>query len=55
MHRRVKDVYNEAYCDAKDKGLSDDSARWHADVAMQQQMEMEVEAAEFNKEQSDGR
>ena len=56
MHRKsVKDVYNEAFYDAKDKGLSDDSARWHADIAMQHQMEMEIEAAEFNREQEDGR
>ena len=55
MHRRtVKDVYNEAYYTAKDRGLSDDSARWHADIAMQQQMEMEMEAADARRDEEAG-
>lgn len=56
MHRKsVKDVYEETYCGALGDGLSQDAARWHAEIAMQQQMEMEVEAVEFNREQEDGR
>ena len=56
MHRRtVKDVYAETYYDALDRGLTKEAAAWHADIAMQQQMEMQVEAAEFNKEQADDR
>lgn len=52
--KTIRDVHQDVYYDALDKGLSEDAARWHADIAMQQQMEMELEAELARQESEKG-